>query len=95
MWFYFLYRKKLNIFKSYLHRYFRITTVIAAAILFFITLFKYLGDGPMWNASLANPIRLCEKYWWSALLHIQNYVNPDGIVSERICEMGHKNINSD
>jgi hypothetical protein len=68
--------------------------VIAAAILFFITLFKYLGDGPMWNASLAHPIGLCEKYWWSALLHIQNYVNPDGIVSERNCEIRYKNFRS-
>jgi hypothetical protein len=76
------FRKKLNILKSYVHRYFRITPVLAAAILFVVTLFKYLGDGPVWNAGIDFTIRSCQDYWWSALLHVQNYVNPVEIVRE-------------
>lgn len=27
-------------------------------------------------------VRNCDKYWWSALLHIQVYVNPKEMVSQ-------------
>jgi hypothetical protein len=62
------------------HRYFRLTTVTAAAILFIVTLLKYMGNGPVWMTTVATSIELCEKNWWSALLHVQNYVNPNDMV---------------
>ena len=34
-----------------------------------------LGNGPMWyHAGLAN--EYCQKYWWTGLLYVANYVNP-------------------
>jgi hypothetical protein len=64
-----------------MHRYFRLTTVTAPAIWFIVTLMKYSGGGPTWETTVATSIVNCQKYWWSALLHIQNYVNPNEMVS--------------
>lgn len=69
-------RQKINIFSLYIHRYLRLTPVFAATLLFYVTYFKYLGSGPLWNPFTNATILQCEQYWWSSLLYIQNYVNP-------------------
>lgn len=48
-------------------------------ILFFVTFPKFIVSGPFANLDLYVPH--CEKFWWSALLHVQNYVNPNELVS--------------
>lgn len=71
-------RKTVNYFRMYLHRYLRYTPVLMILILFFVSLAKFLGSGPFFNLeAYTSP---CENYWWSALLHIQNYVNPNELV---------------
>ncbi|XP_058817531.1 nose resistant to fluoxetine protein 6-like [Topomyia yanbarensis] len=75
--------RKLNLPLMYLHRYLRLTPAFAALILASVTLVKYLGSGPFWNSSSAALGNACETYWWSALLYVQNYVNPT-----KIC-LGH------
>ena len=65
----------------YVHRILRLTPAFAAAILFSYTLAKYMGNGPMWNTFSGYASYGCDKYWWSALLYVQNYVNPDTVVS--------------
>lgn len=64
----------LNILRMILHRYLRYTPVFAVSILCTITLPKYLATGPL---ELNEFGENCIDYWWSSLLHIQNYVNPD------------------
>lgn len=59
----------------YLHRYLRYTPVLMMLILFFVAFPKHLGSGPFYD--LDSYVPQCEKYWWSALLHVQNYVNPN------------------
>lgn len=49
-------------------------------LLFQVTLLKYIGDGPMWTYITESQIPACEKYWWSGLIYVQNYVNPDELV---------------
>lgn len=67
----------------YLHRYIRLTPAVAAAIFFELSLQRYFGDGPL-NKYLAQQFsESCEDYWWSALLHIQNFVNPSDICLEQ------------
>jgi peptidoglycan/LPS O-acetylase OafA/YrhL len=67
-------KNQLNIFRMILHRYLRYTPVFAAAMLATITFTKYLVTGPL----VADEFRdNCIEYWWSGLLHIQNYINPD------------------
>nr|XP_019554140.2 nose resistant to fluoxetine protein 6-like [Aedes albopictus] len=75
--------RKLNLPVMYLHRYLRLTPALAALILLSSTLLKYGGSGPMWKTTVVIMEDACHKYWWSALLYLQNYVNPT-----EIC-MGH------
>lgn len=72
--------KPLNLMKIYVNRYIRITTALAPLILFTITFLRYSGSGPEWSIRTNTIIGFCDKYWWSALLHIQNYVNPTKVV---------------
>ncbi|CAD7090169.1 unnamed protein product [Hermetia illucens] len=69
-------RASLNILRLFFHRYVRLFSIFAAAVLFCTTLFKYIGDGPLWNTEIEvfNP---CRKFWWSTLGYVQNYVNPE------------------
>jgi hypothetical protein len=71
------FRGKFNIPKMYLHRYLRTTPVLAFLILIIVSILKHMGDGPFF-AFVSNGALIgnCEKYWWSALIHIQNYYNP-------------------
>jgi hypothetical protein len=71
---------RVNIFRFYLHRYLRITPAVALLILVqkFI---RFFNDGPFYNSFTRNFQGKCDKYWWSALLHVQNYVNPLQTVS--------------
>ncbi|XP_065079673.1 nose resistant to fluoxetine protein 6-like [Ochlerotatus camptorhynchus] len=68
--------QKLNLPMMYLHRYLRLTPALAALILLSSTLMKYFGSGPMWDTSISMMENGCQQYWWSALLYVQNYVNP-------------------
>lgn len=72
------FRKKFNIFLMILHRYVRYTPVLMILILFFISPMKFLVFGPFSNHE--SLIENCDKYWWSTLLHISNYVNPNDMV---------------
>ncbi|XP_058811134.1 nose resistant to fluoxetine protein 6-like [Topomyia yanbarensis] len=67
---------KINPLMLYLHRYIRITAPLAALILFVVSFAKYMGEGILWKTILDVSDETCSQYWWSALLHIQNYVNP-------------------
>ncbi|KAF5285097.1 hypothetical protein FQA39_LY16786 [Lamprigera yunnana] len=69
---------KFNIIKHYLNRYFRLTPTLALIVLVRAAFVPYLGFGPLLtiqNVYSAN----CRRYWWSALLYVQNFVNADDI----------------
>lgn len=53
----------------YFHRWFRLFTPALFCILMCVFLFKYLGDGPMYNRSWDMG---CSKTWWSSLIFINN-----------------------
>jgi peptidoglycan/LPS O-acetylase OafA/YrhL len=65
-----------NLPRMYLHRYRRITPVLAVCNLVSVLLADHLGDGPYHKTWIRSNSRNCEEYWWAALLHVQNYVNP-------------------
>jgi hypothetical protein len=74
----------------YIHRYLRLTPAFAALILFSSSLMRYVGNGPIWYNAEKLLVEPCHKYWWSALLYVQNYVNPNEIVgfqllSQQLC----------
>lgn len=66
----------------YIHRYLRLTPLFAMTFLVTMTLLRFMGDGPFWPIFIGLLSSSCGKYWWSALLYVQNYVNPTEIVSE-------------
>ncbi|CAG4983762.1 unnamed protein product [Parnassius apollo] len=64
-----------NVHLFYLNRLLRMFPVLAAMVLFETSLYNRVSDGPLWEG-LASNIVNCRQYWWSTLLHIQNFVNP-------------------
>jgi hypothetical protein len=68
----------------YINRLLRMFPLFAIVILLQASIFNYVSDGPFWvNAGEAT--ENCRTYWWSALLHVQNYVNPLKVVSNLFC----------
>ncbi|XP_065079913.1 nose resistant to fluoxetine protein 6-like [Ochlerotatus camptorhynchus] len=66
---------RLNPLMLYLHRYIRITGPFAALVLFTVSFATYMGEGPLWMI-IGDMRDICMENWWSALLHVQNYVVP-------------------
>lgn len=72
---------RFNLVLFYLHRYIRITLPLAIVILFYVSMVQFLGTGPLQEYVYVNHQKPCQDYWWSALLHIQAYINPTPLVS--------------
>ncbi|XP_072938950.1 O-acyltransferase like protein-like isoform X1 [Epargyreus clarus] len=69
--------KNLHLF--YLNRLLRMFPILATVVLLEASFFHRWFDGPVWGSAAANADR-CRAFWWTTLLHVQNYVNP-----ERVC----------
>lgn len=66
---------KFNAIQYYVHRFFRIAPAYYVAVLFVIAFLHYLGDGPSYSQVTETWLRdNCVKYWWSALIFIQNWI---------------------
>ncbi|XP_073964181.1 nose resistant to fluoxetine protein 6-like isoform X2 [Choristoneura fumiferana] len=63
-----------NLHKFYMGRYIRLFPLLAAAVLLQASLIHRVSDGPNWHY-MADRVELCRRYWWTALLHVQNIVN--------------------
>ncbi|KAH8272279.1 hypothetical protein KR044_006677 [Drosophila immigrans] len=70
---------KLNVPLMYLHRFLRLTPVLALAILVYMTILPILGSGPVYNTFINVNSASCEQTWYWTLLYVQNYVVPDNI----------------
>lgn len=75
---------KINVPMLILHRFLRLTPAFAVVILAHATLFEYFGSGPVYPKVKEEFMEDCQVYWWSALLYIQNFVNPRDPVSDSI-----------
>lgn len=69
---------KLNIVMMYVHRYIRLTPVVAVVVLYIMSLYKYSGNGPMWM-KVGNQDEKCADTWWATLIYVQNYAFPYSI----------------
>lgn len=69
-----------NVLRLYLHRYLRITPVLAVLILLSVSILRHYPSEPLQDLKYEMFSESCEKYFWSALLHVQNYVNPENLV---------------
>ncbi|CAG9325188.1 unnamed protein product [Blepharisma stoltei] len=65
--------KKANWIMIYVHRYLRLTPLYLFVILFYWSLQKHIGNGPLWyrGNSINDP---CKKYWWTDILYVNNFV---------------------
>ncbi|XP_039496877.1 nose resistant to fluoxetine protein 6-like isoform X2 [Drosophila santomea] len=73
---------KLNVSLMYLHRYLRLTPVLALAIIAYITILPRMGDGPMYGKVNFDDYSICKDTWYWTLLYVQNYA------TNQIC-LGH------
>lgn len=71
---------RVSIFKMYIHRYLKVTPYVGVLIYLLLTLTPYSSDGPYYKFFTEAQVPACEEYFWSAILHVQNYVNPESIV---------------
>lgn len=74
-------RGRINIPALYLHRFLRLTPLLAAAILISLSILQYATSGPRWPILLHTTRSMCEENWWKTLLYVQNYVSSEKIVS--------------
>jgi peptidoglycan/LPS O-acetylase OafA/YrhL len=67
---------RFNPLLFYLHRYLRLTPALAAVILLQASLFRRVGDGPLWF-TIEEAAEDCRANWWKNLLYIGNLRNYD------------------
>ncbi|XP_062124808.1 nose resistant to fluoxetine protein 6-like isoform X3 [Drosophila sulfurigaster albostrigata] len=68
---------RLNIPLMYLHRYLRLTPVVAVAILMHMKLLPIMNDGPLTYRAQFDNYDHCHRTWYLTLLYVQNYATPD------------------
>ncbi|EDW81843.2 uncharacterized protein Dwil_GK25443 [Drosophila willistoni] len=68
---------KLNVPMMYLHRYLRLTPVLAIGILIYMKILPLLGDGPLFGGVAMEDYSLCKDNWFWTLLYVQNYATND------------------
>jgi hypothetical protein len=55
----------------------RTTPLMAALIVVYVSLIVHFGSGPLWDTAIQEELTThCKQNWWTAVLHIQNYVVP-------------------
>lgn len=64
-------------------RYLRLTPLLGVCILIETVFFRINGNGPIKPFLKGFPFESCVNQWWSALFYIQNYNNPNEVVSNR------------
>ncbi|XP_033169884.1 nose resistant to fluoxetine protein 6 [Drosophila mauritiana] len=72
---------KLNIPLMYLHRYLRLTPILAIAILFYMKILPLWGSGPLKGSIGFDDYSACESTWYWTLLYVQNYATDSMCVS--------------
>lgn len=72
---------KLNASLMFFHRVIRTLPLKVVLVLLAVSVFRYFGSGPFWD-TYSKPLQFyCEKNWWKTMLFIQNYAQPEEMVS--------------
>ncbi|XP_039496878.1 nose resistant to fluoxetine protein 6-like [Drosophila santomea] len=64
---------KLNIPMMYLHRYLRLTPILAFGILVYLKILPLWSNGPLKGSVGFDDYSVCENTWYWTLLYVQNY----------------------
>lgn len=70
--------KSMNFIMIYFHRVLRIVPTIALFTALFMTIFEFLGSGPIWNVGLQNIYEPCKSNWWINIIFINNFYQQNG-----------------
>lgn len=65
---------KMNIPMIFLHRYMRLAPSVLLIMLFAMTFFQFLGEGPLWPIYSERLFKDCPRYIWSYLLFLNSVV---------------------
>ncbi|KAH8421540.1 hypothetical protein KR009_012229, partial [Drosophila setifemur] len=68
---------KLNIPMMYLHRYIRLTPILAMGILMYLCILPLLAQGPLHGVLGFDDYGKCKESWYLTLLYVQNYIGVD------------------
>ncbi|XP_021937403.1 O-acyltransferase like protein-like isoform X2 [Zootermopsis nevadensis] len=68
--------RNFNYLIYFLHRYMRTTPMMAILILVYTGIILHMATGPLWDSFLQIEVAYCKNNWWTAILHLQNYINP-------------------
>lgn len=60
--------------RSMLLRWLRLTPTYALLLFTVMTLNRHFGDGPQWDLLVTSEADECNRYWWTNLLYINNYI---------------------
>ncbi|XP_059481691.1 O-acyltransferase like protein-like [Neocloeon triangulifer] len=67
---------KFDAIKFYVYRYLRLTVPILVMIVFYLTILRFMGAGPVWYSSVSTRfVGTCETHWWAAITYVNNYVS--------------------
>lgn len=61
----------------YLHRYLRLTPVLALAIIVYMSILPRMGDGPLYGKVNFDDYSKCKDTWYWTLLYVQNYATDE------------------
>ncbi|CAH0386098.1 unnamed protein product [Bemisia tabaci] len=62
------------------YRWLRMMPLYMMILAFFVLVFPYIDDGPLWKTIVWREVERCQENWWTNLLVINNYVN-----TEKMC----------
>ncbi|KAH8342868.1 hypothetical protein KR059_000974, partial [Drosophila kikkawai] len=68
---------RLNVLLMYLHRYLRLTPIVAVAILVYMKMLPLLVAGPVSDDVGFFDYSVCRRTWYWTLLYVQNYATND------------------
>lgn len=52
----------------------RLTPSYVLVLVFYATAMQSLGSGPLWKATTLPEVEACQRWWWTNLLYVNNYV---------------------
>ncbi|XP_068906976.1 nose resistant to fluoxetine protein 6-like [Tenebrio molitor] len=61
----------------YLFRLLRLVPALVATILIYVSVVKYVTQGPIWHSVLKQYLAHCKNTWWTTLLFVNNFIKYD------------------
>uniref|UniRef100_A0A1B6EC68 Nose resistant-to-fluoxetine protein N-terminal domain-containing protein n=1 Tax=Clastoptera arizonana TaxID=38151 RepID=A0A1B6EC68_9HEMI len=65
--------ESFSILRFYLHRYIRLTPMVALLLLINSSVFYYFGDGPIWKNMAGLQRDQCSEQWFPNIFYVSNY----------------------